>query len=205
MDAVLIGPKRPRARRRPPPDALRHRARDRHSYRPFSPDPGGARAFWAAGASRGLANRTVCCGHAPACRPKCPASKQRPYQGQALNERYELKRIRGSAGLKPASFIPTSLHAENLVCRRGGRLIFEGLSFVLRSGEAIALTGRNGAGKSSLIAMLCGRLRPDGGQIRLEGGEDEAELAEISHLVGHRDGLKTALTARENLRFSGEL
>ena len=68
-------------------------------------------------------------------------------------------------------------------------MIFEGLSFVLRPGEAIALTGRNGAGKSSLIAMLCGRLRPDGGRIRLEGSEDEAELAELSHLVGHRDGL----------------
>lgn len=94
------------------------------------------------------------------------------------------------------------LLAENLACRRGGRLIFEGLSFALGAGEAIALTGRNGAGKSSLIAMLCGRLQPDGGQIRLEGGDDEAHLAEIAHLVGHRDGLKTALTARENLAFA---
>lgn len=84
-------------------------------------------------------------------------------------------------------------------------MIFEGLSFVLRPGEAIALTGRNGAGKSSLIAMLCGRLRPDGGRIRLGGSDDEAELAEISHLVGHRDGLKTALTARENLAFARDV
>lgn len=99
----------------------------------------------------------------------------------------------------------TSLHAEDLVCRRSGRLIFEGLSFVLRPGEAIALTGRNGAGKSSLIAMLCGRLRPDGGSIRLEGGDGEADLAEIAHLVGHRDGLKTALTARENLAFAQDV
>ncbi|MDX3810588.1 MAG: heme ABC exporter ATP-binding protein CcmA, partial [Bosea sp. (in: a-proteobacteria)] len=87
------------------------------------------------------------------------------------------------------------LHAENLACRRGGRLIFEGL----------ALTGRNGAGKSSLIAMLCGRLRPDDGRIRLEGGDEDAQLAEISHLVGHRDGLKTALTARENLVFAQDV
>lgn len=94
------------------------------------------------------------------------------------------------------------LLVENLACRRGGRLIFEKLSFVLDAGEAIALTGRNGAGKSSLIAMLCGRLRPDHGSIRVEGGDDEAQLAEVSHLVGHRDGLKTALTARENLTFA---
>ncbi|CAH1663292.1 cytochrome c maturation protein A [Hyphomicrobiales bacterium] len=110
--------------------------------------------------------------------------------------------IGGSSALTQNSFLPLCLRAENLACRRGGRLIFEGLSFVLNAGEAIALTGRNGAGKSSLIAMLCGRLRPDDGLIRLEGGEDDAQLAEISHLVGHRDGLKTALTARENLAFA---
>lgn len=107
--------------------------------------------------------------------------------------------------MKQVPFPPTRLLAENLACRRSGRLIFEGLSFTLQPGEAIALTGRNGAGKSSLIAMLCGRLRPDSGSIRLEGTEDEADLAEISHLVGHRDGLKTALTARENLVFARDV
>lgn len=94
-----------------------------------------------------------------------------------------------------------TLRAENLACRRGGRLIFEGLGFTLASGEAIALTGRNGAGKSSLIAMICGRLRPAAGSVQAEGIED-APLAERIHLVGHRDGLKTALTARENLEFA---
>lgn len=96
------------------------------------------------------------------------------------------------------------LKAENLSCRRGGRLIFEGLSFRLGNSEAIALTGRNGAGKSSLIAMLCGRLRPAGGEMRIEGAED-APLAELSHLVGHRDGLKVTLTAQENLVFAQAL
>lgn len=113
--------------------------------------------------------------------------------------------VGGSPVLRQETFPPTRLHTENLACRRGGRLIFEGLSFTLGQAEAIALTGRNGAGKSSLIAMLCGRLRPDGGAIRLEGGDEEAQLAEISHLVGHRDGLKTALTARENLAFAQDV
>lgn len=97
-----------------------------------------------------------------------------------------------------------ALTAEALVCRRGGRAIFGGVGFRLESGEAIALTGRNGAGKSSLIAMLCGRLRPEAGAIRLDG-LDDLPLAEAAHLVGHRDGLKTALTAAENLRFAQEL
>ncbi|PZN97509.1 MAG: heme ABC exporter ATP-binding protein CcmA [Hyphomicrobiales bacterium] len=97
-----------------------------------------------------------------------------------------------------------ALDAENLACSRGGRVIFEGLAFRLGNGEAIALTGRNGAGKSSLLAMLCGRLRADAGTIRLEG-VTESRPAELSHLVGHRDGLKTALTAQENLAFAQAL
>jgi heme exporter protein A len=102
------------------------------------------------------------------------------------------------------SFPKLALEAGNLACRRGGRLIFEGLAFRLGTGEAIALTGRNGAGKSSLLAMLCGRLRPDAGTIRIEGAPDIAPI-ELSHVVGHRDGLKTALTAQENLAFAQAL
>lgn len=83
-------------------------------------------------------------------------------------------------------------------------MIFSDLSFRLGPGEAIALTGRNGAGKSSLLAMLCGRLRPDAGAIRIEGAVDLAPV-EISHIVGHRDGLKTALTVQENLAFAQAL
>ena len=42
-----------------------------------------------------------------------------------------------------------TLAAQDLVCRRGGREVFSGLSFKLSSGQALAVTGRNGAGKSS--------------------------------------------------------
>jgi heme exporter protein A len=107
--------------------------------------------------------------------------------------------------LRQFSYPELTLSVANLACRRGGRLIFEDLGFALRNGEAIALTGRNGAGKSSLIAMLCGRLRPEAGTIRVEGGADDVPLRELCHLVGHRDGLKTALTARENLDFAQAL
>ena len=93
------------------------------------------------------------------------------------------------------------LSVENLVCRRSGRLIFERLSFGLAAGEAVLVTGRNGAGKSSLLAILAGRLRPEAGLIVLEGA-GERTLPECLHLVGHHDGLKTALTAQENLGFA---
>ena len=96
------------------------------------------------------------------------------------------------------------IDVENLACRRSGRLVFEGLSFTLTRGEALIVTGRNGAGKSSLLALMAGRLRPEAGAIRV-GGLGEATLAECLHLVGHRDALKTALTAEENLFFARDL
>ncbi len=96
------------------------------------------------------------------------------------------------------------LIVRDLACRRSGRRVFAGLSFTLDAGGALVVTGRNGAGKSSLLAMLAGRLRPDGGAIELEG-VGERSLPECLHLVGHRDGLKAAMTARENLDFARDL
>ncbi|GJE55336.1 MULTISPECIES: heme ABC exporter ATP-binding protein CcmA [Methylobacterium] len=96
------------------------------------------------------------------------------------------------------------LIVENLACRRSGRRIFSGLGFALEAGEALMVTGRNGAGKSSLLSMLAGRLKPDAGTIRVEEA-GEATLAECLHVVGHRDGLKAALTAEENLTFARDI
>jgi heme exporter protein A len=93
---------------------------------------------------------------------------------------------------------------ENLACRRSGRCVFEGASFTLADGEALMVTGRNGAGKSTLLTMMAGRLRPESGTIRADGiGENT--LAECLHLVGHRDALKGALTAAENLVFARDI
>jgi heme exporter protein A len=93
------------------------------------------------------------------------------------------------------------INVRDLACRRSGRLIFSHLSFDLGPGEALAVTGRNGAGKSSLLAILAGRLRPEHGTVALDGA-GERTLPECLHLVGHRDALKAALTAEENLAFA---
>ncbi|MGU3539105.1 heme ABC exporter ATP-binding protein CcmA [Methylobacterium sp. A54F] len=97
-----------------------------------------------------------------------------------------------------------NLTVDNLAARRAGRRIFSGLSFALGPGEALMVTGRNGAGKSTLLAILAGRLRPDAGAIRV-AGVGEASLPECLHGIGHRDGLKAALTAEENLAFARDL
>ena len=93
------------------------------------------------------------------------------------------------------------LAGSDVRCVRGGREVFTELSFTVEAGEALAVTGRNGAGKSSLLRLIAGLLSPARGAIRLEGGEAERSLAEQCHFVGHRDGLKPSLTVQENLAF----
>ena len=93
------------------------------------------------------------------------------------------------------------LSAENLTCERGGRTVFSGLSFTVAGGEALTITGRNGAGKSSLLRMLAGLVRVADGRLVLSGGEAEATIAEQAHYLGHQDALKSSLSVRENLAF----
>ena len=69
---------------------------------------------------------------------------------------------------------------------RGGREVFCGLDFEACSGEALAVTGPNGSGKTSLLRMIAGLLTMAGGSIGLEGGETELTLPEQAHYLGHR-------------------
>ncbi len=64
---------------------------------------------------------------------------------------------------------PCRLAASQLACRRGERLLFTGLSLDLQSGDAIHVTGANGTGKSSLIRILAGLLRPFAGNVMRTG------------------------------------
>ncbi len=86
-------------------------------------------------------------------------------------------------------------------CVRGGREVFSGLDFEASSGEALAVTGPNGSGKTSLLRLVAGLLTVADGSIGLEGGESELTLPEQAHYLGHRDALKSALSVMENLSF----
>jgi heme exporter protein A len=57
------------------------------------------------------------------------------------------------------------LRFEDVALRRGGRLLFEGLSFDLGPGERLQVTGPNGSGKSSLIRLAAGLLRAEQGRV----------------------------------------
>ena len=93
------------------------------------------------------------------------------------------------------------LAGENLACIRGGRVVFARLNFSVADGEALLITGRNGAGKSSLLRVIAGLVRLADGKLSLDGGEAEARINEQVHYLGHQDALKPALSVGENLRF----
>jgi heme exporter protein A len=94
------------------------------------------------------------------------------------------------------------LDVADLACRRGGRSVFERLSFALGAGELLALTGRNGSGKTTLLRALALLMRPEAGTILWQGTnvQDDPETwrGRLAWL-GHLDGLKGDLTVRENL------
>jgi heme exporter protein A len=93
------------------------------------------------------------------------------------------------------------LTATDLHCHRGGRDVFAGVGFTVGAGEALTITGRNGAGKSSLLRAIVGLLRLVQGKLSLEGGDSELTIAEQAHYLGHQDALKPALSVAENLHF----
>jgi heme exporter protein A len=93
------------------------------------------------------------------------------------------------------------LSGRGLRCIRGGREVFSGLDFSASAGEALAVTGPNGSGKTSLLRLIAGLLTLSGGSIELDGGHGELTLAEQAHYLGHRDALKPALSVTENLGF----
>lgn len=93
------------------------------------------------------------------------------------------------------------LAGRGIKCVRGGRDIFAGLDFDAQGGEALAVIGTNGSGKTSLLRQIAGLLTLTEGSITLEGGDPELSIIEQAHYLGHRDAMKPALTVTENLQF----
>lgn len=111
----------------------------------------------------------------------------------------------------PAMSDAVSLHdfsGANLVCVRGGRVVFAGLEFALAAGEALVLLGPNGSGKSSLLRLMAGLLKPYAGALARGGrpvAEDPEGHAARTLYVGHHDAIKPVLSVAENLRFWARL
>lgn len=85
-----------------------------------------------------------------------------------------------------------ALIAEDLACRRGDRVLFRRLSFVLGAGAACHVTGANGAGKTTLIRAMAGLTTPYAGQVKCEG---------TLGLLDERPGLDPDLSLGRALAF----
>ncbi len=94
--------------------------------------------------------------------------------------------------------------ARSINAWRGDRHILRDVSFTIRPGEFLKVTGPNGVGKTTLLRVICGLLPAETGELYwrnqpVRGRRDEFH-AETAYL-GHLNSLKADLTARENLKF----
>jgi heme exporter protein A len=86
--------------------------------------------------------------------------------------------------------------------------VFAGLDFAVAPGGCLVLTGRNGAGKSSLLRLMAGLLAPLAGVMQWNGARLDADPDRHRtrlHYVGHQDAIKAALSVREMLAFWARL
>jgi heme exporter protein A len=97
------------------------------------------------------------------------------------------------------------LDLHNLTCVRGGRTLFSGVSAQVSAGHVLRVQGSNGAGKTSLLRILCGLLSPEQGEVLWEG----VRISSMRHdfgrkliYLGHAAALKDDLSPLENLKVS---
>jgi len=100
------------------------------------------------------------------------------------------------------------LTIQGLQCERGERVLFSDLSFTVEPGQLCHLNGANGSGKTTLLRTIAGYTLPYAGTV--SWNEKPATLSNSSYTqayryVGHQNGLKKSLNARENLEFFQQL
>jgi ABC-2 type transport system ATP-binding protein len=101
-----------------------------------------------------------------------------------------------------------AIRAEGLTKRFGPMLAVDGLSLEVAQGEAFALVGPDGAGKTTTIRLLCGIMDPDGGRAEVLGFDTVRESERIKESIGfmpQRFGLYDDLTVAENISFYADV
>ncbi len=101
----------------------------------------------------------------------------------------------------PAS-LPPLLAVRGLSFSHNEEPLFGPLDFSVEAGEALLVRGDNGVGKTTLLRILAGLLRADGGELEVEGAPaDRERRARGIAYLGHLPAFKADLTALENLEF----
>lgn len=97
---------------------------------------------------------------------------------------------------------------RDLACTRSGRSLFGGVSCTVPAGQLLRVQGANGAGKTSLLRIICGLLEPTSGEALWHGQGVTALREEFGReliYLGHAAALKDDLTPLENLQAANTL
>jgi heme exporter protein A len=100
---------------------------------------------------------------------------------------------------------PDGLCVEKVHIWRGDRHVLKGVSLDVCPGELMHVSGPNGTGKTTLLRVVSGLLRPEKGTVEWRGLSISASAAEYQSVLAyasHEPALKSDLTALENLRFA---
>ena len=106
------------------------------------------------------------------------------------------------------SIQPSAVSLHNVAKKFGGHAALDGVTFDIRRGEMFGLIGPDGAGKTTLIRVICGLLRADGGEVRVAGRDPVREHRAIAERVGYfsqRFSLYGDLSIDENIAFFAEI
>lgn len=104
--------------------------------------------------------------------------------------------------------MPVELAVSGLSCRRGGRLLFANLCLKLVGGQALALQGGNGVGKTSLLRQMAGFLPSDGAiSLQVDGKilRDDELRGKFIGWLGTQEAIKPGQTVQNHLAFFARL
>jgi heme exporter protein A len=97
------------------------------------------------------------------------------------------------------------LCVEKVHVWRGDRHVLNSVSFLLGPRQLLHVSGPNGTGKTTLLRVACGLLRPEQGQVSWLGNSISSVRADYQAILAyasHEPALKGDLTALENLHFA---
>ena len=100
------------------------------------------------------------------------------------------------------------IQLDNVVFRRGQRLIFDGVTVHIPKGKIVAIMGPSGTGKTTMLRLIGGQLRPESGSVQVNGYEipdlPREELFKVRKSMGmlfQTGALFTDLSVFENVAF----
>jgi heme exporter protein A len=100
------------------------------------------------------------------------------------------------------------LTCNKLTLIKNNKTIFHDLGFALGTGSVLVITGGNGSGKTSLLKIIAGIIKPQAGEI-LWGDFAVEQIREDFYgdmqFIGHKNFLKSQLSVRENIEFYAKL